>query len=170
MRVVRVAGNFLIALSSSQSPCESHGTNRKLPITIITIIETANTFRPLLTSNLTRPALFSQQAILALRSLRVSQPHNPTADAPQPKRQPIRRYLVHIASRGGDPKEERFELPRTPVISRRCSACLLNDGCGQVGRIEAEAVFQPEAEELTDVREFDVFIANTLHADDRIRF
>src|SRR6516162_6416882 len=84
--------------------------------------------------------------------------------------QPLRRYLVCVALCGSDPKQKWLERPRTPVISRWRGARLLDDACGQVGRIEAEAVFQPEAEELADVAELRVLVTDALHADDRIWF
>src|SRR6516165_11067931 len=81
----------------------------------------------------------------------------------------LRRYLARIALRGGDAEQERLELPRSPVISWRSGNRLLDDSRGQIRHVEIEAVLQPEAEELADVSEFDVFVAETFHAENRIR-
>src|SRR6516165_4410941 len=116
-----------------------------------------------------RPVQLPHQPILALRSLRVGQLHDATADPAQPMPEAFRRYLARIAPRGSDPKQERLEFARAPVVSRRCGDRLLDDGCGQIGRVEVEAVLQPEAEELADVSELHILVAETLHADDRIR-
>jgi len=106
--------------------------------------------------------------MLALRSLRVGQLHDATTDSPQPKSQTLRRYSARVTARGGNPKQERLELARAPVVGRRRGDRLLDDGRGQIRHIKIEAVLQPETEELANIGELHVFVAKTFHADDWI--